>query len=291
MRLYKKFLAILLAILLISIATIIPISPVLAANVTVSISPTTGAPGTAVYVYGNGCTAGSTYTITFGSSAVGSGLVPTGGTVAGYFTVPIMARGSYSVAISTNAPDSTGFPASFTLTPQIYLASTSGSAGDQISINGNGFYPSTPISIYFDGVAQTLLSAVSTDYSGQFNGAVIAVPVSAGGAHIITAGDSGGVSLGVSYRVLPKLTLSANTAAVGSSITVSGNGFSPSAGLSFFLDSTAITVTANSDTNGNFSNVSIAVPAISGGPHTLTATDNAGNSLTATLSVTASHGY
>ncbi len=285
---HKKFLTVLIAILLTGLAILIPISSILAAaTISVSVTPASGPPGTVIYITGGPCTAGSIYAILFGSTSMPSGTVPTGGSVFAYFQVPVMARNSYSISISTSAGETTLTPATFTLTPQIYLTTTSGSAGDQVTVNGNGFYPNTTITVYFDGVPQNLASVVSTDYNGQFNSAIFTVPQVSGGSHIVTAGDYGGTSLGVTYVIAPKLTLSANTGAVGSSITVSGSGFAGSSVLSFFLDGTAISVSASTNSSGNFSNIAITIPAIAGGAHTLTVSDGAGNSLVADLSVTA----
>jgi len=287
MKAPKRFLTVSFAILLAVLAMSIPMSPVLAATVTVSTSPASGPPSTVLYVYGTGCTVGKTYTVYFGSTAITSGTVPSGGTVSAYFGVPIVVRGAYNVTISTDAPDSTTYPATFTVTPQVFLTSTSGSAGDQVAVSGNGFYPNLAITIYFDGVAQTPTSTVYSDYSGQFYSAIITVPQSYGGAHTITAGDYGGVSSGATYSIIPKMTLSASIGAVGSSITISGNGFAPSSTMSFFMDGTAISVSASTNSNGIFSNVALVLPATYSGTHSLMAQDASGNSLTADVSVTA----
>jgi hypothetical protein len=282
----KKFLTLLLAILLTALAIVTPLSPVLALSITVTMSPSSGPPGTVIYAYGTNCTAGATYTLYFGSSAITSGIVPAGGTVYTYFGAPVMARGSYSVTITTPS-DTTTYPATFTITPQVFLDTTSGSAGNQVTVSGNGFYPNSAITIYFDGVAQTPTSTVYSDYYGQFYGATITVPQTYGGAHIITAGDYGGASLGATYSIIPKMTLSASTGAVGSSITVSGTGFASSSTLSFFIDSTAISMSASTNSAGNFSNVAVVIPATYGGAHTLMVQDGSSNSLTADFTVTA----
>jgi hypothetical protein len=83
------------------------------------------------------------------------------------------------------------------------------------------------------------------------------------------------------------MTLSANTAAVGGSITVSGTGFAASSALSFYLDSTAISSSASTDTAGNFSNVTVTIPSIAGGTHNFKVQDASGNSVTKSLAITA----
>jgi hypothetical protein len=288
MKAPRKFLTLLLAILLTALAIVTPLSPVLAAaTVVVGISPSSGPPGAVLYVYGTGCTATSTFTVYFGTTAITSGIVPTGGIISTWFGVPVLPRGAYDVTISTNAPDTTLSPGVFIITPQVFLSTTSGSSGDQLIVSGNGFYPSSAITIYFDGVAQTPTTTVYSDYYGQFGPAAIAVPQTYGGAHTVTASDYYGVSPGATYTITPKVTLSASTGAVGSSVTVSGTGFAASSALSFFIDSTAISVSASTNSTGNFSNVALVIPATYGGAHTIKAQDASNNSVTAAFSVTA----
>ena len=248
MRRPKKFLAILLAILLIALAIIVPALPVFAAAFSVTLSSYSGAPNTALYAYGTGLTANgtNTYTVLFGTTTVvGTTVIPTGGTVGAYFGVPILPRGSYNITITTSGDtQNTPYPA-FVITPQIFLGTSSGHIGDQLVVSGNGFAASTAITIYFDGIAQTPSSAINTDIFGQFANATITVPSTWGGNHTITAADYYGPSPGVTYSISSSMTLSATTGAVGSSITVSGVGFAANSALSFFLDSTAISVSAS----------------------------------------------
>ncbi|MDD5288052.1 MAG: hypothetical protein PHY28_02930 [Dehalococcoidales bacterium] len=289
MRTYKRFLAILLAVTLSAIVILTSVLPVLAAAVTVTLSAASGPPATVIYAYGTGFTVPSNYTVTFGTTTVvGATAVPTGGTVTAWFGVPVLTRGVYNVTITTSAGDTTAATIpTFTITPQVFLGSTSGNIGDQVIVSGNGFAASTTITIYFDGIAQTPASAVYSDAYGQFYSAVITVPQSYGGVHTITAGDYGGLSAGASYSITPKMTLSANTGAVGSSITVSGAGFAANSAMSFAMDSTAISVSILTDAYGRFSDVALVVPEVSGGTHTLTAQDASGNALTADFSVSA----
>jgi hypothetical protein len=287
MRLNKKFLGVLLSVLLTAMLITIPVTPVsAAATVSLGVTPASGPAGTIVYVTAGPCTAASSFTVLFGSTNIVSGVVPAGGTVTTYFSVPVSVRNTYSISVSTSAGETTLTPATFTVTPIIHLNNVSGAAGDQVSVSGNGFYSNTAITLYFDGSPVTLTAPVTTDYSGQFSTATFTVPTAAGGTHTVTAGDTGGVSFGVTFTISAKMSLSATTGNVGSSITASGSGFAVSSALSFFLDGTAFSSTAHTDATGNFSNAAIVIPSIAGGAHTLTATDSVGNSLSATFTVT-----
>ena len=288
MRLNRKFLGVLLTVLLAAMTIAIPVTPVAAANVSVICTPSSGPPGTYLTVNESGCTPNSSYTVFFGNNAITSGTVPSTGLFTAYFTIPAWARGSYNVTISTNASpaDTTATPSVFQITPTIHLNVATGGTGDQISFTGNGFTALAPISVYFEGTAVTMVSPVTTDYNGTFTTGTFVVPALAGGNHIITAADNTGATPGVNFQITPKMTLSASTVAVGGSITATGNGFAPSSPLSFFLDGNAITTNMHTDTTGNFTNVGITIPAVAGGSHTLIASDNSGNSLSAPLTVT-----
>lgn len=287
MRISKKLLSVIVSFLLTTLVILVPLSSVFAAvTVYVFTSPSSGPPGTVLSVYGTGFTTPANYTVTFGMNTIIGSTALTSSTVNTSFNVPVLPRGAYSVTITTSASD-TIIATNFTITPQITLNSTTGKSGDQISVSGNGFAASNTITIYFDGVAQTPASAVYSDSIGQFYNAVITVPQTSGGNHTITAGDYGGVSSGVTYSVTSTMTLSATTGAVGSSITVSGGGFAANSALSFFLDSTPISVSASTNSIGNFSNVALVIPSISGGSHVFKVQDASANSVTANFSVTA----
>ena len=202
MRLNKKFLGVLLSVLLTAMLITIPVTPVsAAATVSLGVTPASGPAGTIVYVTAGPCTAASSFTVLFGSTNIVSGVVPAGGTVTTYFSVPVSVRNTYSISVSTSAGETTLTPATFTVTPIIHLNNVSGAAGDQVSVSGNGFYSNTAITLYFDGSPVTLTAPVTTDYSGQFSTATFTVPTAAGGTHTVTAGDTGGVSFGVTFTI------------------------------------------------------------------------------------------
>ena len=295
MRVGRKSLAILLIIILSLLSITVPLSPVLAASVTVNLAPISGPPGTTVTIYSTGFTTPATYTVTFSSALVtntiiGITSIPSNGIINVGFSVPVLPRDVYDVKVTTTASpaDTISIP-HFTITPQVFFATQNPSvkAGDLLTISGKGFYASDTITIYLDGVTITTASPVYTNYLGQFSGAQITIPQLSGGTHTIKASDSDGFSSGAIFAVSSNITMTASTGAVGSSIEVSGTGFAASSALTFFLDSTAINVSASTNANGNFSNVDLTIPAISGGTHTLKVQDASSNSATKSFSVTA----
>jgi hypothetical protein len=291
MRISKKFLAILLTLLLATLTIVVPLSPVLAASVTVNVSPYIGPTGTSVTVHGTGFSVPVTYSVTFSNALVtttviGVSSIPSNGTISKTFNVPVFPRGDYNVTVIPSSADTVTIP-TFTITPQVSLDSTSVKIGDLLTISGNGFNASDTITIYLDNAVRTTASTVYSNNHGQFFNAQITIPQLSGGTHTIKASDSDGFSSGAIFTVSSSITLTADTGAVGSSIGVSGTGFAASSALTFFLDSTAINVSASTNASGNFSNVDLTIPAISGGTHTLKVQDASSNSATKSFSVTA----
>ena len=289
MRIYQKCLAIVVVIFLASLAILVPILPVFAASFSLALSAYSGAPNTALYAYGTGLTANgtNTYTVLFGTiTEVGPTIIPVGGTVNTYFSIPVLARGSYNITVATTSDtQSTPYPV-FVIIPQIFLGSSSGNIGDHLVISGNGFAANTTITIYFDGI-QIQSSPISTNALGQFANATITIPSTWGGNHTITAADYVGAPTPSIYKINSTMTLSATSVAVGSSIMVSGTGFTANSTMSFLLDSTPLNANVSTDASGKFTDVNLVIPATYGGTHVIIARDSENQSATANLSVTA----
>ncbi|MBI2830015.1 MAG: hypothetical protein HYX81_02530 [Chloroflexi bacterium] len=288
MRLYKKFLTALLVILLITLATTVPTQPAAAAAGTLLLTAiTSGPPGAAVSVTGTGYTTGNTYTVTFGTLNVASGTVVDGGFSA-VFPVPTLPRASYTVTATTTGAvnDTTPSPPSFAITPQIFLSTNSATVGDPVVVSGNGFAASQTVNIFFDSA--TLISSIS-NATGSFSGASFIVAEQAAGIHTLSAGDLTGQSPSpsVSLSITPKISLSTTIVAVGSTFTVSGNGFAASSTISFLLDDVSIGTTATSNANGTIPSTSLTIPTTRGGSRTFTVKDAAGNLATATITISA----
>lgn len=261
---------------------ILPAAPVQAAG-TITVSDSTGPVGALLTISGSGFTAGSTYTVTFGTTAVLTGTITTGGALsATSFPVPPRPRGTYNISVSTTAPDSSNI-VTFTITPSITISTSSGFVGEQFYVSGNGFSASSTITIYFDS---TSAGTAFSDANGIFASAVVTVPETARGGHQVRGYDIG-YSSSVTYSVSPKLTLSTGNAAVGAPITVSGSGFTASSPVSFLVDEVSISGSATTSAAGSF-NTQLTVPAIAGGAHTFKAQDTGGGSATAAFSVSQS---
>jgi len=272
MRLLKKLIATSIIIVIASLATQIPVLPLLAASVPGTVSPQSGPPGTQVIVAGNGFTAGNTYSVTFTLSftaiTVAMGTVPASGSVTARFAIPVLPRGQYDVSIITPT-NTTRLPLpTFTVTPQIFVDTTSGKVGDQVHVSGNGFNPNQPISIFLDTVS---VISVTSDSQGALSATAITIPPSINGSHAIMAKDSSGASPGVNFVIAPKITLSANEGTVGSTVGVSGSGFASFESIVVIIDNLPASGIVTSDANGNFTNYSLKIPELSQGNHDIKA--------------------
>ena len=280
-RLMKRFFATSLVIFIVSLTTLISVLPVFAASVTVTLATISGPPGTQVGVIGT-FTPSNPYTVEFGLTAVAAtGIVDARGTIPA-FTVPVLPRGVYNVIITAGGDDTASPIPTFTITPQIFISTSSGSVADQINVSGNGFAAGQAIRINFDD--QTVASATS-DAQGTFSNTTITIPSTVIGNHNIFAKDTSGSSPSVTFSVSPKVTLSATQGTVGATVGISGTGFAPFQTISFFIDNVPVANTATTDGSGKFTGHGFIVPTIAGGDHTIKVQDSLYDSATSGFSV------
>ena len=188
-----------------------------------SLSPTSGAVGTAVTVTGTnfGSTQGTgtvkfngtTATVTSWSATSIKVTVPTGATTG---NVVVFASG-----VNSNSVAFTVFPSISTLSP------TSGAVGASVTITGLNFGSTQGTStVKFNGTAATTIGSWST------TSIVATVPTGATtGNVVVTVGSN--ASNGVSFTVFPSISsLSPTTGAVGASVTITGANFGSTQGTS-----------------------------------------------------------
>jgi hypothetical protein len=71
-------------------------------------------------------------------------------------------------------------------TPAITASPSTAEAGTAVSVDGTNFDPSSPLSATFDGFPVTLSGTTDTDGSGDFAGALFALPVRPAGTYTLT---------------------------------------------------------------------------------------------------------
>ena len=119
----------------------------------VTLSTSSGPPGTSVTVSGTGFVNGDTYQITFAPGNLYENLlVPTTNISGTSFSVsvniPSAPRGSYTITINTNR---WVFNPTFQVTPRIILTANTGFVGNDITASGQGFRAESTINLIFNG--------------------------------------------------------------------------------------------------------------------------------------------
>jgi hypothetical protein len=280
MKSIKIYRVLVFTLIICLLLAVVPVIPVRALTGTIAISPATGAAGTLVTVTASGFTANKVYTINFAGVGITTGNTGTTGNFTAYFTVPLYPRAAHAVTVTTTAPD-TSNTVYFTVTPMISLSALSGYVGDSIAVTGTGFKASSSVTIYFDSTSRTTTTTTS---SGTFTSVSITIPNSVAGSHLIKGTDTSGDSPGVGFLVQPKMTVNPVSGIVGSQVDLSGTGFRASSGVTIYFDDESVK-TAQTNSTGSFSSVSLNIPESYQGSHTIKAQDAGGNFATTSFTI------
>lgn len=280
-----RTLAVLITISLLLLA--MPATPALAA--TIVLSPTSGPAGTQVTVTGTLFSGYSTVYIFFGNTVMVAAAVSTiyPYNINATFSVPTSAAlGLHLVTVSSNLTVLTAISPSvyFTVTQaSIALNQTSGIVGTNIGITGTGFPAGTAGTVYFDNASTaTFVSNTDGSISTSFT-----VPSHAAGTYKVKV-TAGSQTIETDFIVLPQMTITPDSGAIGNLITVTGVSYNATKTISFTFDGTTLTTSpavVTSDSTGSFT-ARFNIPTSSGGSHTVVASDGA-NSKTANLVVQA----
>ena len=257
----------------------------------ITLSPTSGTPGSTVTVTGSSFSPNSSIDILFDGEKMRTVIVSSSGSFTTTFTIPTSkAPGDYNV-IATDYAGNTA-PATFTVTTlaEITLSPTGGQAGTTVAVSGTKFAANTRITIKFDSnTVTTNPSTITSSSSGSFS-ATFTVPSSASlGSHTITVTD-GTNTVSATFNVGAAITLSPTSGAAGTTITVLGSGFGANRQITIKFDSNTVTTnpsTITTSSSGTFS-ASFAIPAgTTTGSHTVSATEGTKTaSATFTVSLT-----
>jgi hypothetical protein len=222
-----------------------------------------GKVGESVSVSGDGFRASAAVAINFDTTVAASAAASANGVLnTTQVSVPETPWGAHQITATDGT--ATTPPVSFSVVPNITLSPVSGSVGDTVSLSGSGFAAASQITLLFDSMQQgsTLATAL-----GSFSGATFTVPNAASGNHTVSAQDASAHAAQAIYAVGQQASVSPATGTVGTSVSVSGNGFGAGVPLSIkFAGEPVTTVPAGLTTrsDGTFSGT-FAVPAASGG--------------------------
>lgn len=245
---------------------------------TVTISSASGAPNTKVIVSGNGFRPSSAIIISFDDVSVVTTPTPVAssskGSFSAEFIIPPSSGGTHQIKISD------GFNIDvkpFSILSSLTIEPLSGFVGSEINISGSGFQASQSVTITFHNKT---VETTTTDSYGRFN-VSFNVPAYPGGTYKITVSDGVNVQE-ISYNITTAVNISETTGHVGTSLTVTGVGFTSSRTVNITYDGNQM-ATTTVNVNGSFS-TSFDVPASSKGEHIITATDGI-NSLQSTFTM------
>ncbi len=159
----------------------------------ITINPASGVSGDTITVNGTGFAAGRQISLTYNGAPVtpNSLIVMTneGGAFAAAFTAPKSAAGNMEVKASDGVNSAT---AAFAARANASISKTTSSddqanVGMELTVSGNGFKPSSAISVTIEGAAAQIASKQS-DAQGSFS-VTFKVPAVSGGEHILHVSD------------------------------------------------------------------------------------------------------
>jgi len=289
---YNRVFRTLALALIFSLLAAIAATPALAANA--SLSPTSGAVGTAVTVKGNSFEPATAVFIYFSgdSALVGADITDLEayeqvaaeasddtGHILIYFDVPEkldgedVTSGTYYVYTSYTEEGEILTTDTFTVVgTSISISGTSGYVGDTVTVSGTRFAASSNVTIYFDS---TSVGTTSTDDDGTFDDVTFNVPSSYRGSHTIKAQDASDNYATATFAVGQKITIAPTSGGSGIAMTVTGTGFSASKPVTIKYNATAVTTTPasiNTDAKGSFT-ASFIVPTGLAGTYAVEASD------------------
>ena len=259
----------------------------------ITVSPTQGPVGATVTVSGTGFSVSSTLSslvfdgVTISTCTSGSFTTSAAGSFSCTFKVPSGTSGTSVVATDAAGPTATGTFTVTTLT--VGVTPGQGPVGAMVTVSGTGFSVSSTVGLVVDNVVITSCTSgsLTTSATGSFS-CTLKVPSGTSGT-TVTATDVGGQYVTGTFTVTtPRITVSPMSGAVGSTVTVSGTGFSVSNTVGLVFD--GVTVSScpiggglSASGTGAFS-CTFAVPSGTSGT-TVTATDVGGQTAAGTFTV------
>lgn len=267
------------------------------ASPTMTLSPTSGPKlGGPVTITASGFISGASITYTFaGTTLATTDTSVVSGAVIATFNVPSYILGAHTVTLSdgTNTASAT-----FTITaPSVTLvSSTIKSKTTMIKANFTNFDQSAAISTFtIGGVSVTAQVPTSTDAAGKAYCTFTSPNTVTGGSQTLIVTDASGNTYSQTVTAVPKITLTPNAGVVGTEVTLTGWGFGALKTATMTMGTTSVTLytgtTAGVTTlvDGKIptsSAVTFTIPStLTTGPYTVTVTDTAANTATATFTL------
>jgi hypothetical protein len=288
MKINRKLRILVLALVLSLPVALGPAVPALALP-EISLTPTSGSVGTEVTVSGTGFEsfAGTEISIFFDNEEIAASplSVPGDGTFTVSFEVPDdVEPGTAYVRISTAIGGEVR--KSFIVEEsEIGLDTDEGEVGTAVTVEGRGFYAGSTVDLYYyRGGSRLNLGDETVGDTGGFS-YTFSVPDSAAGEHRIKAEDALDNSAEATFEVVPAISLSATSGAIGDELSISGSGFAGYSDLDIYFSSVKM---AQDEANkyGSFE-ITLRVPTIESGAYDIKAEDDEDNEARAPFTVAA----
>ncbi|MEM2759964.1 MAG: IPT/TIG domain-containing protein [Nitrososphaerales archaeon] len=255
-----------------------------------TISPTSGAPGTVVTVSGNNFAANTSITINFDNNPLTTVVSSGTGSFSRTITIPSNAiQGSHIISATDGTKTESAIFTVTTAASGITLSPSSGPIGTVVTVSGNNFAVNTSITIRFDNnPITTSPSSIVSSNTGSFSTTITIPNNAAVGSHIISATDGTKTESATFAVAATSITLSPTSGIAGSTVSVSGTGFTAGASITIKFGSITLVTTPSSvvaSSSGTFTATIVIPSTATTGNQVITASDTAGKTSTATFNV------
>lgn len=215
---------------------------------------------TVSFIWHDGTSATVVKTATASSTGRASSLIP----------VPTAAGGTYWIEAIGQTSGGTS-SATFTVTPAMKLSRTSGTVGTILTVTITGFGDGDVADIFWDDQAQGTIAA-SANGSGTLE---MTVPAAQRGAHLVSAIDESGNVIETVFQILPAMSQSTKSAAVGEQVFLNLTGYTAGETVEIRWYDTSTTYTVIATTTASpvgSASLHVTVPEAVNGYHALKAT-------------------
>jgi hypothetical protein len=227
-----------------------------------------------INISGNGFSPSQKISIYFDTSVIASVTTDSQGMFSNMaVTIPQATAGNHIILAKDASGSTPGV--TFSINPKITLSANEITVGSTIIVSGIGFASSKTIRVLIDN--RPVSGTIVSDSSGKFTGFNLKIPEIIGGTHTVTASDSLDNAAKNDFSVGPSISINPDHGAVGTNVTVTGNGFLSVTDNPITITYNGIAVTTNPEVvtagiNGNFG-VTFEIPPGTGSAGTITASD------------------
>ena len=251
-----------------------PPAPTFTITPQIILTTATGMVDDEIYVIGNGFNPNQKISIYFDTSVVATATTDAQGTFYNAaVTIPQAAAGNHTMLAKDASGSTPGV--TFSINPKITLSVNETIVGSTITVSGIGFASSKTVFVLIDN--RPVTGTITSDSSGKFTGFNLKIPELIGGTHTVTANDSLQYTAKSNFSVSPSISIDPDRGAVGTNVTVTGNGFPSITDDPVTIAFNGMTVATNPETviigvNGSFG-VTFVIPSGTGSAGTITVSD------------------